>query len=88
MLKHWAERQATNKVPLRFIKAAEPVQQKKCTLGGNSSDADVEPSEEEADLQGVNGNQVQGVRQLQWGGRSNGSEQTPGQSLGNAANGS
>jgi len=25
MLKYWAERQATNKVPLRFIKAAEPV---------------------------------------------------------------
>jgi len=87
MLKHWAERQATNKVPLRFIKAAEPVQQKKHTSGGNGSDADVEPSKEEVDPQGVNGNQVQGVRQPQWGGRSNGSEQTPGQSLGNSADG-
>jgi len=86
MLKYWVERQATNKVPLHFIKAAKLVQQKKHTSGGNGSNADMELSEEEVDLQGTNRNQVQGVRQPQQGGRSNGSEQTPGQSLRNAAN--
>ena len=54
MLKHWSERQAANKVLLRFIKAAKPVQQKKHTLRGNGSDTDMEPSEEEVDPQDIN----------------------------------
>ena len=51
ILEHWMGRQAAGKVPFLFRKAVRAIPEINCTSDENGTRADMEPAEEEEDLQ-------------------------------------